>query len=257
MKKILLLLLICIFSIEANEQGCTISFFKKEKSPCKSTEKNRPAIAPIVIQKRPKKQTVERKEVEVKLRNILAAVKDYKKRNQEERKRLIQELNAMKKKFHQYKIEKNRELKKIKKKLYSSSKKLKTNKKKFVKMTKRVTKKVIKQKPKKKKTIIVQAIKTKMPETTHTVHKVIHKMEPSPILMYDTPWIEIVVEDNTNIYDLALEYYGNKQAYKKIYLANQNRIGNDFKIYNGMNLIIPMTKDFEEKGIVLNQQSHY
>ncbi len=256
MTKILFLLLIYIISIEANEQGCTISFFKKDPSPCSSSvEKNKITIAPIVIKKTPKKKTIDTKVIEVKLHHILADVKNYKHKNQLKTKKLLNELEAMKKKFKQYKIEKSRELRKVKKQLYSSNKKLKN--KKLVKTPKKVkkiySKKVIKQKPKKKKTIIVQAIKTEIPETPHIVHKVIHKMQPLPIQMYDTPWIEIVVEDNLNIYDLALKYYGNKEAYKKIYLANKDTISNNFKIYNGMNLIIPMTESFREKGILLNQ----
>ena len=255
MSRILFLLLIYIISIQANEEGCTISFFNSKKSPCASTvEKNQITIAPIVVKKKPNKETIERKEVEVELRNILTDVKEYKKKNQKKTKRLLKELNAMKREFQKYKTKKNRELKKIKKQLYTSKKKYKSNKKKLVKITKRVSPKVNKKKPKKKQTIIVQVVKAEIPETTtHVIHKVIHKMQPSPILMYDTPWIEIVVENNINIYELALKYYGNKQAYKKIYLANRNTISNDFKIYNGMTLIIPMTKHFEEKGIVLNQ----
>ena len=281
MNKILFLLLIYIIGLEANERGCSISFFKTETSPCSSIEKKKITIAPIVVKKRPNKETIERKEVVVKLRNILTDVKEYKKKNQEKTKRLQEELNTMKREFQKYKIKKNRELKKIKKKLYSSKKKmvkttkkvtpksikkkpkkqlysskkkLKNSKKKLVKITRKVTHKVIKQKPKKKKTTMVQVVTAEVPEiTTSVVHKVIHKMQPTPMLVYDTPWIEIVVDKNTNIYDLALKYYGNAEEYKKIYAANQNIISNDLKIYNGMTLVIPMTENFREQGIVLNQ----
>lgn len=274
MKKILFLLLIYIATIQANEEGCTISFFNSKKSPCASTvEKHQITIAPIVVKKRPDKETIERKEVEVKLRNILTDVKKYKKKNQEKTKRLKEELNAMKRAFLKYKTKKDRELKKIKKKLYSSKKKLvktikkkpkkhlysskknlKKSKKKLAKITKKVIPKVIKQKPKKKQTTVVQVANVAIPESTPPViHKVVHKMQPTPILMYDTPWIEIVIDKNINIYDLALKYYGNAEEYKKIYLANQNIIGNDLKIYNGMTLVIPMTDNFKEQGIVLNQ----
>ena len=77
-------------------------------------------------------------------------------------------------------------------------------------------------------------------------------MSPAPILMYDTPWIEIIVENNINIYELALKYYGNREAYNKIYTANQNVISDDFQIYDGMSLIIPMTETFEEQPMMLN-----
>lgn len=255
MTKILFLFLIYIMSIEANEQGCTISFFKKDPSPCSSSiEKDKITIAPIVIKKAPKQKPVDTKAIEVKLHHILADVKDYKHKNQEKTKKLLDELTAMKKKFEQYKREKDKELKKVNKKLKNNKQKLVKIQKKIQKIySKKIAKKVIKQKEKKKKTIIIQAIQTKIPETAHVVHKVIHKMQPLPIQMYDTPWIEIVVEDNIDIYDLALKYYGNKEAYKKIYLANKNTIRNDFKIYNGMSLIIPITKSFKENGILLNQ----
>ena len=78
-------------------------------------------------------------------------------------------------------------------------------------------------------------------------------MQPSPIIIYDTPWIEITVENNINIYELALKYYGDKQAYEKIYEANRDIMDNDLNIYNGMNLKIPITEDFEEQGILINQ----
>ena len=289
MKKILFLLLIYIATIQANEEGCTISFFNSKKSPCASTvEKHQITIAPIVVKKKPDKETIERKEIEVKLYNILTDVKEYKKKNQKKTKRLKEELNAMKREFQKYKTKKDRELKKIKNQLYSSKKKIKkikkklvkitkkvtpkvmkkkpkkhlysgkkkvkTSKKKLVKITKKVTPKVIKQKPKKKETTVVQVVNVAIPESTPPlIHKVVHKMQPTPILMYDTPWIEIVIDTNTNIYDLALKYYGNAQEYKKIYLANQNIISNDLKIYNGMTLVIPMAENFKEQGIVLNQ----
>ncbi len=286
MKKILFLLLISIVVVDASEQGCSISFFKTEKSVCTSREKDKITIAPIVIEKKSKEDTIDRKEVAMKLRNILIGIRKYKKRNKEKTQRLLEELNAMKREFQKYKINKNRELKKIKQQLYvskkklresrknklvkvrkkvaskaikkkskkqlcSNRKKLKNRGKKLLKVTKLVTSKAIQQKPKKEQMNKVQ----ERPKRIHQViHKVVHKMKAEPILVYDTPWIEIVVDKNTDIYDLALKYYGSKEKYTKIYQANKNIISSDLQIYNGMTLIIPMTEDFREQGIVLNQE---
>ena len=264
MKKILFLFLIYATSIESSEQGCVISFFSKERSPCSSTteESKKRSVAPICIKEKTDKTILDRKKIEEKLHSILIDVKEYKKKNLEKTKRLEEELNLMKKKFQQYKMRKTKELKRVKKQLYSTTKKLKSKitkskKKKLVKVHKKV-KKYIKRKTQKKKIVIAKVIKRDIPipvteTSTKVIHKVIHKMEPLPIVMYDTPWIEIVVDKNINIYDLALKYYGDKQEYKKIYIANQNVISSDLKIYNGMTLVIPMTENFREQGIVLNQ----
>ncbi|SFV51514.1 hypothetical protein MNB_SV-12-778 [hydrothermal vent metagenome] len=66
-------------------------------------------------------------------------------------------------------------------------------------------------------------------------------------------WIEIVVEDGIDIYQLALRYYGDEKEYKQIYLANQNRIGKDLKLEDGMLLQIPMTEHFEEQPMFINR----
>ncbi len=59
-------------------------------------------------------------------------------------------------------------------------------------------------------------------------------------------WIKVTVENNLNIYDLALKYYGDSQEYEKIYIANKNIIGQDYQIENGMILKIPITENFIE-----------
>lgn len=240
MRTILLLIYsINIYANNTDKKGCTISFFKKEE-PCSSAiEKKKITISPIIIKEMPKKKSIEEKatdtkKTEEKLRTILSNIKQYKNKNELKTNKLREELTAMKNEFNQYKLKKNRELKKVKSKLYSSNKELKDNEQKLVRIQQEI--------------IITHVVEEKKP----ILHKVIRKMKPLPVLMYDTPWIEIIVEDNTNIYELALKYYGNEQEYKKIYLANQNVIANDFKIYNGMSLIIPMTGTFEEQPIMLN-----
>ena len=231
MHRIIFLFLIYISTIQANEQGCTISFFNTDKTPCEA-ESKKITIAPIVI---PKKENNATKVIEQKLQNILNNVNEYKNKNQEKTTKLLNELDTMKKEFEQYKIEKNREIKKVKTQLYSINKKLKKHKK------------------HKKKVVRTKIVKRKVIKQDKTIHKVIHKMQASTMPIYDTPWIEIVVEDNINIYELALKYYGNSEAYNKIYLANKNTIGKDFKLYNGMTLVIPMTTTFKEQGMLLNQ----
>ena len=245
MKIIIFLLFIFITNIVANDltnlnllqskekaQGCTIPFFKKETTSCSST----------------KEKPIDNK-VKVKLRTILTNLKQYDKKNKIKTNKLIEELNTIRKEFNQYKKKQNKELKKVKKQLYSTKKKLNTHKKELVKVQKKLIKASSKEVVKKRQNILTKVQK----KNTTTIHKVIRKMEPLPIVTYNTQWIEITVEDNINIYELALKYYGNKKEYKKIYVANQNIIANDFKIYNGMFLKIPITTLFEEQGILINQ----
>jgi hypothetical protein len=255
LKTILFLLLIYSINTYANDtdkQGDTVSFFKKLAPSPTTIEKNK---------------STNSKYMEVKLRTILSDVTQYKNKNNIKTNKLREELTAMKKKFKQYKVKKNKELKKVKKQLYVSNKKVNDKKKKLIqnleegkvnKILSRELKEIKKElylSNKKidhtKKALIETQNKLNKKETP-IIHKVIRKMSPSPILMFDTPWIEIIVENNINIYELAVKYYGDKEAYTKIYLANQNIITNDFKIYNGMSLIIPMTETFEEQPMMLN-----
>jgi len=259
MKKILFL--VYVVSIHANEQGCTIPFFTKEKSPC-SAEKKQIIIAPIVIKHASEKKPNDTKKLEGVLRTILKDVKQYKNNSEIEKNRLAKELSLMKKKFHDYKIKKDKELKKVKKKLYVKNqkehekiKKLKkelylTNKKgheKIKKLKKELY--VTNKKLDNNQIIIIENIK-KQPTV---IHKVIREMQSVPTLIHNTPWIEITVEDNINIYDLALKYYGDSQEYTKIYAANKNVINSNYQINNGMSLIIPITENFQEQPILLNR----
>ncbi|MCK4441467.1 MAG: hypothetical protein KAU90_05635 [Sulfurovaceae bacterium] len=66
-------------------------------------------------------------------------------------------------------------------------------------------------------------------------------------------WVEVVVEDDIDIFQLALEYYGDRNKYKQIYLTNKDIIGNDLQIVNGMSLKIPITEDFREQPMFLNR----
>jgi hypothetical protein len=74
------------------------------------------------------------------------------------------------------------------------------------------------------------------------------KNSPCPI------WIEIIVEDGVDIFQLALKYYGDREEYKQIYLSNQDIIGEDLQIVDGMSLKIPITQLFEEQPMILNRE---
>lgn len=249
MRTILFLLFIFLTNIMANGE---------EKAPCASSKKL--TIAPIIIKDTSKKKLEPEyiKKTEGKLRTILSNVKEFKNKNTLKTNKLRQELNAMKKEFSQYKMRKNKELKKVKTQLYSSTKKLNHNQKELINIQKKlITRKTQKKtlqhtKSQNTKPLIVQVSKQKAPVPI-VVHKIIRKMQPSPIPMYHTPWIEIIVENDIDIYELALKYYGDEEKFKEIYAANKSIIRNDLKIYNGMSLIIPMTTLFEEQGMLLNQ----
>jgi septal ring factor EnvC (AmiA/AmiB activator) len=236
--------------------GCTIPFFAKQKPSCSSSKPTKKV--PVV------KQKVEEKVVEGKLTEVLKSVKQFKKRKESETKKLLTELEATKQELARVK----RELLQSKKKLVQSKKiikrykfvkKKKIKKQKIKKRKTKVRTHIVKVVPKKKrikkhyikkhktkvKTHIVKVIPKKKRQQVE-IHQVIQPLSP-PL-----KWVEVQVEENRNIYDLALEYYGDAQAYDKIYAANRDVIGSDFQLKNGMRLKIPITKRFREQPIVLN-----
>ena len=238
MKTILIFLLITVNALTANdilhqqdnsEKGCTIPFFETKKASCSSK-----------IEKKAQNSESKRKK---QLNTILHKVKKYKEKTENEKKQLQEKLDTLQKEFKQYKAKKKREIAKINTQLNISRKKLSKNRKKLrvsQKKKKVIRKKIVQKKilPKKK------ALRKKV---------VIQKTIPLPVVN-NLPWVEIVVEDNINIYQLALKYYGDREKYQEIYVANQHLIGKNFKIYNGMSLKIPMTNQFEEQPMILNTQ---
>jgi TolA-binding protein len=66
-------------------------------------------------------------------------------------------------------------------------------------------------------------------------------------------WVEVVVKDDINIYELALQYYGKKSEYTQIYRANKDIIPETLKLANGMSLKLPVTHNFRERPFILNQ----
>jgi len=253
LKTILLLLLIYSTHIFANNNN-------QEKPP-------------VSLHKEDKK-TLYSDAIERKLRKVLNEIKQYKVKHDIEKKKIRQELNIVKKNFNDYKLKKEDEIKKLKRELYLSRKKLnnipvldsirdnrlskelnslknkfhnyKIGKDKELKKLKKQCYIYKKQEDKKIEKLNNTNIQT-------NIHKIIKEMEPNTLLIQNRPWIEIIVEDNMNIYDLALEYYGDSQEYKKIYAANQHIIQSDYKIHDGMTLLIPITKNFREQPILLNQ----
>ena len=252
MKTILFLLLIYstqIFATNSNQEKSTSSFNQNEK-----------------------------KTLYIKLRQVLNEIKEYKTKHEIEKKRVIQELSSIKKNFNDYKLEKENEIKKLKRELYLSqqnlnnkpvinhiknnklSQELNMIKNKFhnYKIERNQEFKKLKREcsiHREKREKEVKKLKNELHFNTNkqtNIHKVIKEMKPTALILHKTPWIEITVEDNMNIYDLALKYYGDSQEYRKIYRANQNIINHNYQINNGMTLIIPISGNFREQPIVLN-----
>jgi hypothetical protein len=83
--------------------------------------------------------------------------------------------------------------------------------------------------------------------------KEIDIIHPSTYLQTDITWVEIIVEDGVDIFQLAIKYYGDRDEYRQIYLANKNTIGDNLKITEGMTLKIPIVNQFEEQPMILNR----
>jgi hypothetical protein len=65
-------------------------------------------------------------------------------------------------------------------------------------------------------------------------------------------WIKIVVEDGVDIFQLAIKYYGDRNKYKQIYLANKDIIGDNLQLTDGMSLKIPIIEPFKEQPMFIN-----
>ena len=61
-------------------------------------------------------------------------------------------------------------------------------------------------------------------------------------------WINITISSNQiTLEDLASSYYGDVKDAHIIYDANTNIIGKDHKLYEGMQLAIPVTDKFRDQ----------
>ncbi len=89
-------------------------------------------------------------------------------------------------------------------------------------------------------------------DSSKTPNRETYIEEKSVAQAISSTWIEIVVEDEVDIFQLALKYYGDRDKYKQIYLTNRDTIGDDLQIKNGMSLKIPITEQFEEKPMFIN-----
>ena len=178
--------------------------------------------------------------VEDKLTTILEKIKIYKSVKEKEiqtLKKKLANLANIEKKFKRYKKTKQKELKLLKHRLKTSNQKL----------SKHLNYKIP----------ISTTISSEVPQNQPIVTSVINEnVSIDKIIKNNTsakksPWIKITVRDNLNIYDLALKYYGDAQQYEKIYTANQDIIGQDYQIKNGMQLRLPMTESFEKTSYIL------
>jgi len=266
LKIILIFILIMVNSLFANEilhqennlkKGCTIPFFETNKINCSKQ-----------IEGKAQNSKSKRKE---QLREILNKIKRYKEKTENEKEQLQKKLDIIEKEFKRYKAKKKREIVKINTQLRITRKKLLKNKKKLYisqKYKKTIPRKIVRKKtiPRKivrKKTTPQKIVRKKATPQKIVRNKIfpkrkvlrekviIQRTTPLPAVN-NLPWVEIVVEDNINIYQLALKYYGDKTKYREIYAANQHIIGKNLKIYNGMSLKIPMTNQFEEQPMILN-----
>ncbi len=186
--------------------------------------------------------------VEDELKSILQKVKIYKKEKKKQIITLEKKLSTLKKTFHNYRVAKKDEILQLKRKTIQNryqSKKLKSKEKKIRTLQHELA--LLKKQLKEKKKIIVSLKEKLIQENQPILLTTDHKEETTP-----QKWIKITVDNNLNIYDLALKYYGDSQEYKKIYMANQNKIDRDYQIRNGMSLKIPITENFIEQPMFIN-----
>ena len=240
-----------ILNSQEDTVGCKISLNPKDKPKCNTKNPQKISIAPIVIHNE-KDKKIEKltKELDTLKKEFL----EYKK----ERDKDTQKLDDIIKQFVQYKTNKDKKIKKLKSQLSSVKKELHQNKKKltklqkFIKKKKKKSKKIVKKREIKKSKKIKKIAKIKRVKKQKITLPPKPQEEPMPKLKSNTPWIDIVVEDDLDIYQLALLYYKDKKEYKQIYIANRDVIGKNYKIKNGMSLKIPITDKFEEQPMFIN-----
>ena len=167
-------------------------------------------------------------QIEKKLTDILKKIKIYKNVKENEINQLQIKMTQMEQEFKKYRQLKEKELKTLKHKLKASYKK--------------------KTSPLPEVTPIINKPITTIP------HVLVHKVITESIPTTKISWLKVTVENNLNIYDLALKYYGDAQQYEKIYTANQDIIGEDYQITNDMQLKIPLSNNFEKAPFILKQK---
>ena len=180
-----------------------------------------------------------KKDIENELRTILYKVKIYKKEKNKELTTLRKKITSLKDAFAHYKSEKEHEIQQLKmRQINSKNRKIKELQEELSLLKKQLSQ---------KKKIIISLKQKLSQENRPIVASTIEKEEETP-----KKWIQITVDNDLNIYDLALKYYGDSQEYEKIYMANQNKIDRDYQIRNGMSLKIPITENFIEQPMFIN-----
>ncbi len=167
------------------------------------------------------------------------------------KKSIENELKTILFKVKAYKKEKNLQIEALRKKVYEAQerkkdyiKTLNAKNNQIKKLQNKLT--LMKEQLTKKKKIII-SLKQKLTQDSQPILTTTITQESSP-----QKWIKITVDNDLNIYDLALKYYGDSQEYEKIYMANQNKIDKNYQIRNGMSLKIPITENFMEQPMFIN-----
>ena len=186
-----------------------------------------------------------KKRVENELTTILFKLKAYKKKKDSELETLRRKILSIENRFANYKSKKEQEIEELKKRQTNSS-----------------ALSILKDKNQKIKELQQQLASTKEQLSqkndiiTYLNQKLTKENQPqlSTIIQKGTSekWIKITVDNDLNIYDLALKYYGDSQEYTRIYTANQNTIDTSYQIRNGMSLKIPVTENFIEQPMMIN-----
>jgi len=204
------------------------------------------------------------KTIENKLTTVLHNLKKFKKEKNYKISQLQKELDTLKKRFYSYKVKKEKELKKANSKLRLTRKELLNTKIQNKNKIKNIQNKLLKSQHKVKQSeaisqlTIQQSMEEAMSEPIPMQIEV-QTEEDAPLakiilpINSNTPWIEITVEDDMDIFQLAKLYYGDSNQYIHIYSANRDIIPSSLKLHNNMSLKIPITSQFRDQPIVLNR----
>jgi len=188
--------------------------------------------------------------IEEKLKKSIENVKKFKRKKNNEIRKLTAEIAQLKlsikklnRKYRQCQISKKKRINKLTESLNISE----NNFYLLYDENQKIKEALLKKNPKVPKTQPFQPFEQQT--TEHDIGNEANIIEPISI-KHD--WVEVLVEDNINIYELALQYYGKKSEYTEIYRANKDVIPKTLKLVNGMSLKLPVTHNFKERPIILN-----
>jgi len=160
----------------------------------------------------------------------LEKVKKFKQEKNNQIRQLNEELKSFQEKFLKYRIQKEREIKRLRRELRRSKKELAE------------TKEALNGEC---ETLVWTTAEPLSTLENVSVSGTVQSSTPLPVVS-ESPWVEVVVDDGMNLYDLALEYYGDRSAYQEIYALNQPKIGTELTLKEGLSLRLPITKDFKK-----------